>query len=184
VGDVDLPQFRYHPDPIETGSVKPSAATCACCERARGFVYTGLPYAEEEDLDGRLCPWCIADGSAHERFDAEFTDTACVGLGWEPVVDEVVEEVAFRTPGFAGWQQERWATHCGDASAYLGQADAEDLAGRWSEAVPAIRADVELSDDDWQALLTSFAKGPHGSPTAYVFRCLHCGGLTGYWDSH
>jgi len=24
----------------------------------------------------------------------------------------VVEEVAYRTPGFSGWQQERWWTHC------------------------------------------------------------------------
>jgi uncharacterized protein len=180
---AEPPAFRYHPDPIETGSVVPSETVCICCERARGSVYTGPVYAEDELADA-VCRWCIADGSAHERFDAEFTDTACVGLGWEPVPEDVVEEVAYRTPGFTGWQQERWAAHCGDAAAYLGQADASDLSGRWADAVPAIRADVEITDEDWQAVFSTFAKGPTASPTAYVFRCLHCNALIGYWDSH
>src|SRR5918992_4376302 len=105
MSDVGLPAFRYHPDPLETGSIKVSEDMCVCCERARGFLYTGPVYAEDE-LDDALCPWCIADGSAHDRFDAEFTDAAGVGLGWELVPDEVVEEVAHRTPGFTGWQQE------------------------------------------------------------------------------
>jgi uncharacterized protein CbrC (UPF0167 family) len=50
--------------------------------------------------------------------------------------------------------------------------------------VPSIRADVEMGDEDWDALLVSFQKGPTGSPTAFVFLCLHCGSLIGYWDSH
>jgi uncharacterized protein len=125
---VELPAFRYHPDPLATGSIQASDGVCVCCKRARGFVYTGPVYAED-DLDDVLCPWCIADGSAHERFDAEFADADDVG-GGSDVPRNVVDEVAFRTPGFTGWQQERWKTHCGDAAAYLGQADTSDL---WRE---------------------------------------------------
>ncbi|MFI9835323.1 CbrC family protein [Streptomyces sp. NPDC051913] len=35
----ELPVFRYHPDPIATGAVRASAETCACCERATGWIY-------------------------------------------------------------------------------------------------------------------------------------------------
>ena len=70
-----LPTFKYHPDPLATGSVEKSCTTCACCGKARGFIYTGPVYADEE-YDQCICPWCIADGSAHEKMEASFTDDA------------------------------------------------------------------------------------------------------------
>jgi uncharacterized protein len=90
----------------------------------------------------------------------------------------------WQTAGPRGWQQERWFTHCGDAAAYLGQAAGRQLRGEWAPALPSIRADAAMSDEQWEQLLDDFATGPTGSPTAYVFRCLHCGQLGGYWDSH
>lgn len=111
-----LPHFRYHPDPVATGSVQGSAAECAVCGRARGWAYAGPVYAGEE-LDGEICPWCIADGSAAAQLEAEFTDT-----GWgapDDVPQPVCQEIAQRTPGFAAWQQEHWLYHCGDGCAYL-----------------------------------------------------------------
>src|SRR4051812_34567039 len=113
-----LPVFRYHPDPVSTGSVEESATPCRRCERARGWIYTGPVFAIEE-LDDELCPWCIDDGSAAATFDADFTD-----VGWgvpNDVPPEVIDEVAKRTPGFSGWQQEHWLYHCADAAAFLGQ---------------------------------------------------------------
>jgi uncharacterized protein CbrC (UPF0167 family) len=179
-----LPTFKYHPDPIGTGSVVPSAAACRNCGRIRGHVYAGPVYAVE-DLDEALCPWCIADGSAAERFAAEFTDAAGIGDGgrWGNVPEAVVEEVAQRTPGFAGWQQERWWAHCGDAAAFLGRAGHRDLAGRWSAALPVIRTEAGLDADDagWSAYLG--ALDADQAPTAYVFRCLRCGQLGGYSDT-
>ena len=88
--DEALPHFRYHPDPIRTGVVEASSGVCACCGQARGFVYTGPVYGEEE-LDDRLCPWCIADGSAAANLGASFADDwALVRAG---VAREIVEEV-------------------------------------------------------------------------------------------
>ncbi|MFL5382629.1 MAG: CbrC family protein [Longimicrobiaceae bacterium] len=175
-----LPHFKYHPDPIATGSIEPSDTVCVSCGRARGYIYTGPVHATEE-LDGSLCPWCIADGSAAERFDAEFTDPAGIASGlWPAVPDAVVLEVSRRTPGFTGWQQERWWTHCGDAGEFLGRAGADDLAGRWSGALAAIRDDVLVDDEEWEEILPTLH--PDGDATAYVFRCRTCGQLGGYAD--
>ncbi len=106
---MTLPNFRYHPDPVATGSVIVSDIECVCCGKERDFIYTGPVYAIEEYGDC-ICPWCIADASAHEKLGASFTDEAGIGGGglWAPVPNAVVHEVAFRTPGFAGWQQEQW----------------------------------------------------------------------------
>lgn len=48
-----LPEFPYHPDPVATGVIVPSATACLCCGRERGYVYRGPVYAAEE-LGGRL----------------------------------------------------------------------------------------------------------------------------------
>src|SRR5947207_6887785 len=91
-----LPTFRYHPDPIATGSVKPSDKECRSCGEARGYIYTSSVYAEES-LDEEICPWCIADGSAAEKFDASFCDAN--PLAEADVPDHIIEEVTMRTPG-------------------------------------------------------------------------------------
>lgn len=98
---VALPTFKYHLDPVATGNVVKSETECACCGKARGFIYTGPVYAVEE-YDQCICPWCIADGSAHEKLAASFTDDAGIGGGgmWDEVSEEVIEEVAYRTPRF------------------------------------------------------------------------------------
>ncbi len=102
---MGLPTFRYHPDPVATGSVVDSGAVCECCERARGFVYTGPIYAANEIE--RLCPWCISDGSAASKLGAGFAD---IGFGVpEDVPVDVAREVSERTPSFTSWQQEHLA---------------------------------------------------------------------------
>lgn len=182
---MQLPNFKYHADPIATGSIVPSDTTCACCGASRGYVYAGPVYAEEE-LEECICPWCIADNAAHEKFDAEFVDAAGVGgYGeWEPVSPEVVQEVVFRTPGFNGWQQERWWTHCGDAAIFLAPAGWNELQSYGPEAVAAIRAEVGVGryGMDTETYLKTLNR-QHG-PTAYVFRCSHCGAFGGYSDCH
>lgn len=181
---MKLPVFRYHPDPVSTGSVIESDAECECCGKARGYIYAGPVYAEDE-LDEALCPWCIADGSAHGEFDASFTDEDGIGGNgdWDEVPDDVIEAVAFRTPGFAGWQQERWWTHCGDAAAFVGRAGRAELEALGPEATSAIQESTGLENGpQWDGFLTALDKD--GSPTAYIFRCTHCGALGGYQDSH
>jgi uncharacterized protein CbrC (UPF0167 family) len=181
---VDLPTFRYHPDPQATGSVIDSDIECICCRKARGFIYTGPVYAEE-DYDECICPWCIADGSAHEKLRAEFTDDAGIGgYGmWDKVSKDVVEEVTFRTPGFTGWQQEMWWTHCGDAAQFLGRAGQKELIALGSQEITAIRHSTRFGEGpEWDRFFASLDR--EDSPTAYMFRCGKCGQLGGYQDRH
>jgi hypothetical protein len=99
---VGLPTFKYHSDPIATGSIIPSDNVCQCCGQNRGFIYVGPVYgAEAMGLRDRLCLWCIADGSAHQKYGAEFTDAAVVGSrrrGWDEVPNEVMELVVIPIP--------------------------------------------------------------------------------------
>lgn len=178
---ADLPRFKYHPDPLSTGSIEVSTKTCLACGLARGYIYKGQTYAEEELIDA-FCPWCIADGTAHEKFEAEFVDAASVGdYGtWEPVSEEIIAEVAYRTPGFTGWQQERWFTHCHDAAEFLGLMGKEELTAMGTEAIRAIKEEIAFEGKEWDEYFESLAKD--GEPTAYLFKCRHCGRFGGYSD--
>jgi uncharacterized protein len=168
---VQLPEFRYHPDPQATGSVAASDQRCGRCGQARGFIYTGPVYAVEE-LDRCLCPWCIADGSAAEEFAAEFTD---VGWGVPPEVPgAVLQEVSTRTPGFSGWQQEHWLYHCGDAAAFLRRVGWTELQS-YPDAIESLQNDHD--SDSVRALDLD------GEATAYLFRCRHCDRHIAYADS-
>ena len=177
-----LPTFIYHRDPMATGSVVESDVECACCGQTRGFVYAGPVYAIEE-YDQCICPWCIADGSAQAKLGARFTDEVGIGGGdlWCPVPQTVIEDVAYRTPGFCGWQQERWWTHCGDAAQFIGRAGQKELKALGPQAISAIQESAGMSDGpEWDLFLRGLHKD--GSPTAYMFRCAKCGQLGGYQD--
>ena len=71
---MELPYYRYHPDPVATGSIEARSIQCVCCGERRPFVYTGAVYSEH-DLNDSLCPWCIASGLAFTRYGAEFSDS-------------------------------------------------------------------------------------------------------------
>ena len=51
-----LPAFRYHPDPLRTGSVVAADTECVCCGESRGYVYAIAPIAEEDIEPETLCP--------------------------------------------------------------------------------------------------------------------------------
>jgi uncharacterized protein len=117
-----FPDFAYHPDPLATGTFVPSTTRCAVCAHRYGFAYTGPVFTAAEAVPGPICPWCIADGSAAQLLRVEFTsagpDVPPSVPGW------VLDEVAERTPGFTGHQQEHWLYHCHDAAAFVGRTEA------------------------------------------------------------
>ncbi len=176
-----LPRFRYHPDPVATGAFEEQSQPCRCCGEARGWVYTVAPYASD-NLRDQLCPWCIADGSAAERFSARFTEVTAddVPDGVDPAV---VDEVVSRTPGFSAWDRERWLFHCDDAAAFLGPCGWEVLE-ELPTVVEQLRAEAERSgmDPDLAAAFVG-SLDPDGAATAYLFRCLHCGDHLAYADA-
>jgi len=163
-----LPVFRYHPDPTSTGNMEASQNLCRSCEKVRGYIYVGPVYARDE-LSKALCPWCIASGDAAAKFDAVFSDDHTLIQAGVPL--DKVAEVTTRTPGFTGWQQEAWLVHCGDACAFLGDAERDEL--MTEEARVQLTGERHLSPDRWNQFMESYRPG--GDPAVYVFRCLTCG---------
>ncbi|MFG1681611.1 CbrC family protein [Nonomuraea sp. NPDC049269] len=58
------------------------------------------------------------------RYDAELVDVYDAPNDAPKVTIEIISR---RTPGFSGWQQERWLFHCGDGAAFLGPVGASEL---------------------------------------------------------
>jgi len=166
---MSLPVFRYHPDPLATGSIKPSNADCICCGQARGYIYTSHTYCPEE-VNNALCPWCIADGSAAERFDALFSDDHPLVQAGVP--EAVVEEVTRRTPGFTSWQQDEWLCCCGDACEFHGDPSRAHLAALTGPPLDQLLARIRWTREQWIRFLGFYQ--PKGSPSVYHFICRHC----------
>lgn len=166
-----LPTFRFHPDPVQSGAVEASTATCSVCARARGFVYTGPCYVED-DFDAVLCPWCIADGSAFQRFAVTFAEVS-PGPGFDLQTADEIEE---RTPGFATWNPIDWPVCCKTPMAYLEPVGHAELAARHAELAAALPARVAkefaIAPDEATAVCERLHRDH--APTAHVFRCLHC----------
>ncbi len=118
-----------------------------------------------------VCPWCIARGAAAREGAAEFTDLAGAP---EDVPEDVLEEVARRTPGFRGWQQPHWMYHCGDGAAFLGTVG-------WAELQDHPDAIATLHGTMPEELLPMLDKD--GGLTGYLFRCRHCGEHMAYADA-
>jgi uncharacterized protein len=165
-----LPAFRYHSNPVVTGSVVASDTVCLCCGLTRGYVYVGGVYgAKTEDLDKALCPWCIADGTASSKFEVVFVDSD----GSEPVDSpESSEELATRTPGYIGWQGPYWTAHCGDYCDLIAVVGGEELRGLGDEVLKELEADLlqhfRRQGDAFEVLTKD------GWAMGYLFRCLKC----------
>ncbi len=165
----ELPRFRYHPDPIASRVLVPSARVCPCCGRKRGWLYVGPLYTLEEIEE--VCPWCIAGGEAHARFDIEFGEELALESGAEP---EAVDELLHRTPWHFVAQQEPWPVHCGDFCALVGKLEPERLRSLRDELEPDlefIQERLGLEREDLEQYLQRKASPLY----AHLFRCLGCG---------
>jgi uncharacterized protein CbrC (UPF0167 family) len=177
---MELPEFRYHPDPIRSGSIVASDTQCVCCGARRGFIYAGPVYSEHE-LEDALCPWCIANGSAHQTFDASFADPARFP---DDIPQEIVEEITWRTPGFSSWQEPEWLTCCGDAAAFLEPAGYPEIRAHYPQLEGTLMTyivhELEISGGAATRLLHGLNRDQ--GPTAYVFVCRHCDAQPAYID--
>lgn len=165
-----LPQFQYHPDPVLTGMVAESNKPCVCCMRNRGFIYRGPAYATG-DYEDSFCPWCIADGSAAQKFDVSFVDDH--PLRQAKVSEQVVVTLTTRTPGYRSWQTDEWLCHCGDAAAYCGDASVEEVASMSPKEKSRFLKRYVLDEEEWEEIRPDYRQG--GDPGIYRFQCLHCG---------
>ncbi|MFD5265411.1 CbrC family protein [Streptomyces sp. NPDC058335] len=110
-----LPPFPYYADPVGTGAVIAADETCACCGHDQGWIYTGAVHGKDVP-PGRLCPYCIAFGTAAKRHGAHFNEVPPDGLS-----DAAVRTIRERTPAPAASAGQPWPTHCGDGAVYVGE---------------------------------------------------------------
>jgi uncharacterized protein CbrC (UPF0167 family) len=84
------------------------------------------------------------------------------------------------TPGFVTWQGYEWLACCGRACVYVGEAESDDLRGRWAGAVPSMFEGQDLRPDRIEEIIDAVTI--EGSVCAYVFQCRICRGFRGFWD--
>lgn len=169
---MPLPSFRYHPDPLASGSIVPAETPCIICGQQRGYLYAVPAYGEAEDADD-ICPWCIADGGAHEKLGVTFVDEESLV---DAVPPEVVAEITCRTPGFASWQGEQWPACCDDATAFLMPAGIKEIRRdhyEWEGLLMAhIVREMQITGGAASQLMEALDRD--SGPTAYAFQCRHC----------
>ena len=161
----DLPKFRYHPNPLDTGAFKEGEAkTCPCCGKKSTVYYSTMPYGIENV--SYLCPLCISSGEAAKKYDATFIQDA----EWKGEPDKEKDEELFcRTPGYISWQGEYWLSCCGDYCAYLGTVGTKELKAMdiADEVFEEYAAKNEFEDVEEYLV-------KDGSLCGYLFTCLHC----------
>ncbi len=165
---MQLPKFKYHPDPITTQAIEESDETCDCCEKANGYIYSSTMYSADEIE--YICPWCIADGSVAKKFDGAFVDGHPLGVAG--IAADIIAEVCKRTPGYNSCQQEVWMGHCNDACEFHGDADVDDLEALNGVQLKHFLKEEMIKIDIWQKILENYEEG--GNPAIYKFKCRHC----------
>lgn len=183
--------FRYHPDPLATGSALRSDHVCSVCGLHREVQYRGPIYGDQPES---LCLHCIHSGDAAQTLGgtfaakddshvldmpAQFSDDLDVP---DEVSRQIIEEIIHRTPGFFGWQQQSWLYHCGNGAAFLGSAGYLELEP-YPDAIDMLRESHRQygwSPQETEQFLRQLDRA--GEPTAYLFRCLHCHAHLASWD--
>lgn len=165
---MNLPIFRYHPDPVATGAFVPTNDTCDCCQEARGYKYNSTMYARSSP--DCICPWCIGDGRAALKFDGIFLDSdPLIRAG---VSQAVVDEVCLRTPGYNSWQQQVWQAHCADACEFHGDASEAEVLGMNGEALAVFLTRSDLKAEHLPRLQENYVPG--GDASVFKFVCRKC----------
>ena len=165
---MELPAFKYHPDPVKTGSIEHKETDCPVCGQKRAYVYVG-PFYSIEDVEG-ICPWCIADGSAARKHEGEFQDSASIE---SPVEEKFMDELVHRTPGYMGWQQERWLVHCDEPCIFIGYVGWKEI----QETGIDVTEDLEKQAEEYSLSVQEFCDSlvNKGLLQGYLFKCVRCG---------
>ena len=167
-------EFKYHPNLYNDDVLVRNEGICNCCGNTVS-EYIETAYSKM-DLDC-ICLSCVHDGSAAEKFDAEFVQDA------EDIFDQEKREELFkRTPGYVSWQGEYWLACCGDYCAYLGTVGIKELEelGIKDEVLNDYASKIYMP---YPLDLINDNLYKDGDFTGYLFRCLHCGKYRIYIDA-
>ena len=170
---MELPSFKYHKDPLKTGVIVKKKFQCVCCDQEKEYAYTGPVNSMHDDLEGNLCPWCIADGSAAKKFEAGFT-LPPEDLSSVYVDDFDIKEFTERTPGYICWQEEEWPIHCGDICEFQGDFSKEDLLKHAEEWKLYVSSSLGLRGEELEEMLMHYDPEKSVDPAFYKFVCRKC----------
>ncbi|WP_300481538.1 CbrC family protein [Shewanella sp.] len=171
-----FPKFKYHPDPIKTGSIVESKNSCDCCKHQQGYVYSGSIYSKNRP--DSICPWCIADGGAAKMFGIEFVSLMPAII--DPSNPQEIEcserafdELLHRTPGFSSYQEIEWPNHCGDFCEYHGISTVKDIKNISAEQKERLFQTSYLDEREH----TDIQRGKDDDELHYFLRfsCRNCG---------
>ncbi|WP_435237816.1 CbrC family protein [Psychromonas sp. PT13] len=163
-----LPNFRYHPDPISSEVFVPSSKICPVCNKVNSLEYVG-PFYSIVEVDG-ICPWCIANGKAAEKYDLTFVDEDEI----EKVDNEqFVDELTKRTPGFFFPQEDNWPSHCGDYCVLIGTSSEVNIESKFDllqNDILKIIDNLNISEENLKAELIRDNSPLWGT----LFKCSKC----------
>ncbi|GHF36747.1 hypothetical protein HNQ07_001283 [Deinococcus metalli] len=163
-----LPDFRYYADPYGDRTIIEEDITCRVCGAQRAWKYDGVLYAADE-LDA-ICPWCVANGHAAEKFDGCFQDV----MFPEAASEESVLWVLMRTPSVASWNPFEWPEHCGECCRYIGDLRNHRHPGYIESA--SVQTDLfEISRKTGLTRDEVLSWADTGSIYLRLFQCVQCG---------
>jgi uncharacterized protein CbrC (UPF0167 family) len=171
---MELPQFKYNPNAYKNGIFEKKEGTCSVCNEKRNVKYTSSFYSIKKPE--YICPFCIANGKAAEKYDGEFVAYSNIeGVSPDPadpkptIPKKMLLEVSQRTPCYNSWQQEVWLSHCNEPCVFIDYADGETI----KPFIDELEEDIEGNGYNKEQLLEWLSK--NGSVVGYLFQCLHCG---------
>lgn len=160
-------KFKYHPNvwkqDVFTEIAENEMLECECCnKRTRYYLQNMYSSANVECI----CPECVANGKASEKFNGEFIQYAEIDKVSD---DEKRKELFCRTPGYVSWQGEYWLACCNDFCAYIGDVGTKELEEMGIADEVFAEYDARNEYEDARLYLEKA-----GSMAGYLFQCLHC----------
>ena len=161
-----LPTFKYIKPPLQREMFEASNAICECCLSAQGYRYAWSIYTKIEVNE--LCPWCIADGSAAEKFAATFAELN----DYRTISDENRNAFEKHTPSYPTWQGAVYPVHCHDACQFAGLVPSK-------QELLTLTNEQRIKNDlpDWlinETFLANYEPSFSADVQIAKFHCLHC----------
>ena len=161
----ELPIFKYFADPVSEGVFKQQSFVCPVCEKSREWAYIASFYARYKEKP--ICPWCISDGSASQKFDGQFQEDVQDGYIEN---QEFMDELLHRTPGFSTWNPVAWPILDEDFGIYLGTVGWEEIEDR--KLVEKLLEDPFIFQEHQKLKILEFLT-KNGNPLGHLFKSLH-----------
>lgn len=171
---ITYPTFKYHPNAYGLDIFAQETGICNICGQHRELKYDCSFYAQE--YPDYICPFCIADGSASQKYDGEFNDYTSIESvspnpsdPKSPIDPALLEEICCRTPSYTSWQQAEWKVHCNEPCAFIDYADVATITPLLDEL------EEDIQNDGYPPEFIKTCLSKDGDLVGYLFQCVVCG---------